>query len=78
MQVKGVDYQDIYSPVVRYATVCYLMALAAKSDLMVHQMDAVNALLQGDLDDEEIFMEQPEEFQGDSAPKKVSEGTVQP
>lgn len=70
-QVKGVDYQDTYSPVVRYATVRYLLALAAKLDLVVHQMDAVTAFLQGDLDDEEIFMEQPEEFRDDRAPTKV-------
>lgn len=70
-QVKGVDFQETYSPVVRYATVRYLLALAAKLDLIVHQMDAVTAFLQGDLDTEEIFMEQPEGFRDDRAPTKV-------
>lgn len=54
--MKGVDYSETYSPVVRYATVRHLLALAAQLDLLVYQMDAVTAFLQGDLDDEEIYI----------------------
>ena len=70
-QIKGVDYNETFSPVVRYATIRYLMSLAAKLDLKVHQMDAVTAFLQGDLGEEEIYMEQPEGFTDSGAPTKV-------
>lgn len=68
---KGMDYSGTYSPVVRYATVRHLLALAAQLDLLFYQMDAVTAFLQGDLDDEEIYMEQPEGFRDNAVPKKV-------
>ncbi|XP_055543169.1 uncharacterized protein LOC129728739 [Wyeomyia smithii] len=55
-QVKGVDYNETYSPVVRYATIRHLLALAAQLNLLVYQMDAVTAFLQCDLDGEEIYM----------------------
>lgn len=61
-QKYGVDYQEIFSPVVRYQTVRYLIALAVQKDLQIHQMDAVTAFLQGDLTDEIIYMEQPQGF----------------
>lgn len=59
-QRPGLDYDEVYSPVVRYATIRYLMALAVKHDLDIDQMDVVTAFLQGDLDDEEIYMLQPQ------------------
>nr|AAO52668.1 putative gag-pol polyprotein [Aster yellows phytoplasma] len=58
-QRKGIDYDEVYSPVVRYSSVRYLLALAAEKDLQIDQMDAVSAFLQGDLT-EEIYMNQPE------------------
>lgn len=60
-QRKGIDYDEVYSPVVRYASIRYLMSLAAQFDMEIFQMDAVTAFLQGDLDDE-IYMYQPEYF----------------
>ena len=60
-QRYGVDYTETYAPVVRYTSVRLLMAVAAAKGLKVHQMDAVTAFLQGDVD-EEIYMEQPEGF----------------
>lgn len=60
-QKYGIDYQETYSPVVRYTTVRYLIALAVKHDLQIDQLDAVTAFLQGDLS-EDIYMEQPQAF----------------
>lgn len=60
-QVEGIDYNETYSPVVRYASIRYLFALAAKLDLDIRQMDAVTAFLNGKLN-EIIYMEQPEGF----------------
>ncbi|XP_018403755.1 PREDICTED: retrovirus-related Pol polyprotein from transposon TNT 1-94 [Cyphomyrmex costatus] len=60
-QKRGIDYEETYSPVVRYGTIRVLFALAAKYDLDVDHIDAVTAFLHGDLT-EEIYMRQPEGF----------------
>lgn len=60
-QVEGIDYQETYSPVIRYNSIRMMMAIAAKMDLRIGQMDAITAFLNGELQ-EEIFMEQPEHF----------------
>lgn len=57
-QQKGIDYAETFSPVVRYSTIRFLLAMAAKLDLDLDHMDAVSAFLQGDLQ-EEIYMQQP-------------------
>lgn len=61
-QRKGIDYEETYSPVVRYSSIRFLMSLAVEHNLEIDQMDAVSAFLQGDLE-EEIFMVQPDGFQ---------------
>ena len=68
-QRPGIDFEEVYAPVVRYSTIRYLMALAVQHDLEIDQMDAVSAFLQGSLSDEEIYMDQPEGFSLDE--KKV-------
>ena len=60
-QMKGIDYQETYSPVVRYSSIRYLITLAVKFDLHIHQMDAMSGFLQGDLD-EEIYVDKPKGF----------------
>lgn len=56
--VKGIDYNEVYAPVVRYTSIRYLIGLAAKYGLKIHQMDAVTAFLQGEID-EELYMSLP-------------------
>ena len=60
-QKYGIDYEETYSPVVRFESVRTVLALAAKLGFKLHQMDIKTAFLNGELE-EEIFMEQPEEF----------------
>lgn len=60
-QRKGIDYEEIYSPVVRYATIRLLVSLAAKHNMDIEQMDAVSAFLQGEID-ADIYMAQPEMY----------------
>lgn len=69
-QRKGVDYDATYSPVVRHSSLRYLFALAADQSFKIEQMDAVAAFLQGDLN-EEVYMEQPENFVDKEEPRKV-------
>ena len=58
-QTKGIDYEETFSPVVKYETLRYLIALSAEKQWHIHQMDVKTAFLHGDLE-ELIYMEQPE------------------
>lgn len=60
-QRYGIDYEETFSPVARYGSIRYLLALAAKNGFGINQMDAVTAFLQGDLN-EEIYTDQPQGF----------------
>jgi len=59
-QVKGIDFNKTYSPVVGYSTVRTLLALAYANSWHIHQMDTKSAFLNGDLK-EEIYMKIPPE-----------------
>jgi hypothetical protein len=60
-QVEGVDYDEIFSPVVRYETFRLMFALAALENMHMTALDVKTAFLYGKLD-EVIFMDQPEGF----------------
>lgn len=45
--VSGASSKGTYSPVVRYATIRHLLALAILLNLLVYQMDAVTAKRSG-------------------------------
>ena len=60
-QRKGVDYDEIYSPVVRIETIRVLIALAALEDWQIHHLDVKSAFLNGEIS-EVIYVKQPEGF----------------
>jgi Reverse transcriptase (RNA-dependent DNA polymerase) len=60
-QVEGIDFNDIFSPVVRYETVRLILVLAALENWHISSVDVKTAFLYGELD-EELYMEQPEGF----------------
>ncbi|KAE8690124.1 hypothetical protein F3Y22_tig00110926pilonHSYRG00104 [Hibiscus syriacus] len=60
-QTEGVDYNEVFSPVVKHFSIIILLALVAQLDLELVQMDVKTAFLNGDLD-EEIYMTQPDGF----------------
>ncbi|KAH9655560.1 Integrase catalytic domain-containing protein [Citrus sinensis] len=60
-QREGVNFNEVFSPVVKYNSIRLLLALSAYHDLELEQMDVKTAFLHGSLD-EEIFMAQPEGF----------------
>ena len=69
-QVEGIDYDEIFSPVVRYETFRLVIALAALEGWHMSGLDVRKAFLYGDLD-EEIYMEQPEGFSAKGKQGKV-------
>jgi len=60
-QKHGIDYEETFSPVVRFALIRTLLVFAVQNNMIVHQMDVVTALLNVDLE-EEIYMQQPEGY----------------
>ena len=69
-QAEGIDYHEVFSPVVRNTSIRALLALANNCDWEVHQMDVHTAFLQGDLD-EEIYMKQPDGYVDKEKPNYV-------
>ena len=55
MQQQGVDFEEIFSFVVKMTTLCCVLALVAKEDMELVQMDVKTAFLHGDLY-EDIYM----------------------
>ena len=62
LQKPGVDYDETFCPVIRFESVRTVIALTAKHDLKLHQLDITTAFLNGELN-EDIYMKQPEEFE---------------
>ena len=60
-QKYGIDYDETFSPVVRFSSIRTLMAFAAENKIIIHQMDVEIAFLNGELE-ENIYMEQPEGY----------------
>ena len=55
------DFNEVFSPVVKHSSIRVLLSIAAYNDLELDQMDMKTAFLHGDLS-ERILMEQPEGF----------------
>jgi hypothetical protein len=60
-QTEGLDFDQIFSPVVRFETVRCMLALVALENWYLSGLDVRSAYLYGTLD-EEIYMEFPEGF----------------
>lgn len=60
-QRPGIDYGEIFAPVIRYESIRILSALAAIRDMEMQEFDVKSAFLNGELE-EHIFMKQPEGF----------------
>ena len=57
-QRKGINYREVFSPVVRYSSIQTLLPVANQYSMEIHQMDVMSAYLNGVLS-EEIYMKQP-------------------
>ena len=69
-QKEGVDYEETFSLVVRFASVRLILAIVANLNLELYQMDVKIAFFNGELD-EEIYMDQPVGFVAKGQERKV-------
>ena len=60
-QKYGMDYDETFSPVVRFFSIRFLLAYGVQNDMLIHQMDVETAFLNGKLD-EETYMQQPDGY----------------
>ena len=60
-QKQGIDFDEIFSPVVKMCSIRVILGLTTIINLELEQLDIKTAFLHGDLD-EDIFMEQPEDL----------------
>ena len=60
-QKHGLDYDETFSPIIRFESLRTVVALAVQNGLKLHQMDVTTVFLSGDLE-EEVYMHQPEGF----------------
>ena len=69
-QVYGIDFEESFSPVAQFETICILLALAALEDWDIELLDVKTTYLHGELD-EVIYMDQPEGYIKKGQEKKV-------
>ena len=71
-QVLGVDYFDTFVPVARLASIRTIMALAARNDMEMDQIDIKGVYLNSELTpDEVIYMRQPPGYASRKYPQHV-------
>eukprot|EP00253_Pinus_taeda_P034030 PITA_34030 len=61
-QKKGIDFDEIFSPVVKMTSIRTILSLVAAEDLHLEQLDVKTTFLHGDLE-EEIYMQQPQGYE---------------
>ena len=60
-QREGIDFNELFSPVLKHNFIWALLALVTFHDYELVQLDVKTAFLHGELE-EEIYMSQPEGF----------------
>ena len=60
-QKEGIDYNEVFSPVVHHTSIRVLLVFVALFDLELEQLDVKTAFLHGELE-EEIYMKKPKSF----------------
>lgn len=60
-QREGIDYQEIFSPVVKHVSIRLMLSMTVNQDMELEQLDVKTTFLHGSID-EEIYMDQPEGY----------------
>ncbi|KAG8480600.1 hypothetical protein CXB51_024784 [Gossypium anomalum] len=61
-QIPGVDFTDVFSPVVKHISIRALLGIVAMHDLELEQLDVKTTFLHGELE-EDIYIQQPRVLQ---------------
>ena len=61
-QKEGINYEETFAPVARYTSIRTIMALVAKTEWKLHQMDVKTTFLNG-VTEEEVYIKQPQGFE---------------
>ncbi|XP_073133855.1 uncharacterized protein [Henckelia pumila] len=61
-QVEGIDYHEVFSPVVNHSSIRILLVITVMQDLELEQLDVKTAFLHGNFE-ERILMTQPKGFE---------------
>ncbi|KAE8696421.1 GDSL esterase/lipase APG [Hibiscus syriacus] len=69
-QKEGIDYNEVFSPVVKHSSIRILLALVAQLNLELAQLDVKTAFLHGDLE-YDIYMTQPEGYKDGGCEKWI-------
>nr|GEW20024.1 retrovirus-related Pol polyprotein from transposon TNT 1-94 [Tanacetum cinerariifolium] len=67
---EGIDYEEVFAPVVRIKAIRLFLAYASFMGFMVYQMDVKSAFLYGTIE-EEVYVCQPLGFEDPDHPNKV-------
>ncbi|GJT12009.1 putative ribonuclease H-like domain-containing protein [Tanacetum coccineum] len=69
-QEEGIDYDEVFAPVVRIEAIRLFLAYASFKDFVVYQMDVKSAFLYGKIE-EEVYVCQPPRFEDPGFPNRV-------
>eukprot|EP00253_Pinus_taeda_P023450 PITA_23450 len=61
-QKNGIDFDEIFSPIVKMTSIRTILSLVVAEDLHLEQLDVMTTFLHGDLE-EEIYMQQPQGYE---------------
>ena len=69
-QKEGIDYNEVFSPVVKHKSIRVLLAMVSVFNLELDQLDVKTNFLHGNLE-EDIYMKQSEGFVDSEKPDHV-------
>nr|GEX91552.1 retrovirus-related Pol polyprotein from transposon TNT 1-94 [Tanacetum cinerariifolium] len=69
-QEEGIDYDEVFAPVIRIKAISLFLAYASFKDLLVYQMDVKSVFIYGKIK-EEVYVCQPPGFEDPDFPDKV-------
>ncbi|GJR20189.1 ribonuclease H-like domain-containing protein, partial [Tanacetum coccineum] len=70
LEEHGIDYDEVFAPVVRIEAIRLFLAYASFKDFVVYQMDVKSAFLYGKIEDE-VYVCQPPGFEDPDFPDRV-------
>jgi Reverse transcriptase (RNA-dependent DNA polymerase) len=72
LQIPGIDYLNTYALIANLASVRTILAMGAKLNLEMHQIDIKGAYLNGDLTENKVvYMKQPPGYHAPNSARKV-------